>query len=264
MLQDDPTLELRDVVVMCPDIEAFAPLVSAAFGDLGALEGAETPAAGRGEHPGHRLRVRLADRSLRQTNPVLTVVARLLELVDSRLTASEVLDLAAMPPVRRRFGIDDDALELAGDWVRRSGVRWGLDADARADYQLSRVRQNTWRAGLDRILVGAAMDEEELRTVGVALPLDDVDSNDVDLAGRLAELLDRLAATVAALRRRQPLTAWVEALLTAIDTELAVSAQTRQSPQRPGWSADNAPGAVTQARRKIGFGPAGVRESGAT
>ena len=34
-------------------------------------------------HPGHRLAVRLADRALRQVNPVLDVVARLLELADS-------------------------------------------------------------------------------------------------------------------------------------------------------------------------------------
>ena len=31
-LADDPTLEPRDVIVMCPDIEAFAPLIQATFG----------------------------------------------------------------------------------------------------------------------------------------------------------------------------------------------------------------------------------------
>ena len=29
LLEDDPTLEPRDILVMCPDIETFAPLVSA-------------------------------------------------------------------------------------------------------------------------------------------------------------------------------------------------------------------------------------------
>ena len=210
LLADDATLEPRDVVVMCPDIESYAPLVAAAFG--GAVDDDDATDL----HPGHALRVRLADRSLRQTNPVLAVVARLLELADARLTASEVLDLAAMPPVRRRFDLDDDALELAGDWVRRSGVRWGLDAQARAPYHLAGVRQNTWRSGLDRLLVGAAMDEDDLRTVGLALPLDDVESNDVDLAGRLAELVDRVGATVAALHREQTLTEWVAVLATAV------------------------------------------------
>jgi exodeoxyribonuclease V gamma subunit len=217
LLSDDPTLEPRDIVVMCPDIESYAPLVSAAFGGL--------DDDGEAHHPGHELRVRLADRSLRQTNPVLSVVARLLDLADARLTASEVLDLAAMPPVRHRFALDDDALELAGDWVRRSGVRWGLDAESRAPFHLAGVAQNTWRAGLDRLLVGAAMDEDGLRSVGLALPLDDVESNDVDLAGRLAELVDRLGSTVHRLQQEQPLSAWVDALLTAVDdlTDVAPS-----------------------------------------
>ncbi|HSS66980.1 MAG TPA: exodeoxyribonuclease V subunit gamma [Nocardioidaceae bacterium] len=208
-LQDDPSLELRDMIVMCPDIEAFAPLITAAFG----LADDDAEQA----HPGHRLRVRLADRSVRQTNPVLSVLAALLELAEARLTASQVLDLAAMPPVRARFGFDDESLERVGDWVRRSGVRWGLDADARRRYHLERTPQNTWRAGLDRILLGATMDEDDLRTVGLALPLDDVDSNEVALAGRLAEFVDRLGRIVERLQRRQSPQEWSTVLLAAVD-----------------------------------------------
>jgi exodeoxyribonuclease V gamma subunit len=214
-LQDDPTLEPRDVIVMCPDIESFAPLISAAFG----LADDDVADA----HPGHRLRVRLADRAVRQTNPVLSVLAALLELADSRLTASQVLDLAAMPPVRARFELDDESLERIGDWVRRAGVRWGLHADARRPYHLDGIPQNTWRAGLDRILVGAAMDEDDLRTVGLALPLDDVDSNEVALAGRLAELVDRLGRIVADLQRVQSPQQWTAALLGAVDEMTAVA-----------------------------------------
>ncbi|MDJ0114570.1 exodeoxyribonuclease V subunit gamma, partial [Rhodococcus erythropolis] len=59
LFEDDPTLQPRDVLVMCPDVETYAPLVRAAFGQ------------GVHGHPGHLLRVRLADRGLRQTNPVL-------------------------------------------------------------------------------------------------------------------------------------------------------------------------------------------------
>ncbi len=235
-LADDPGLEPRDIIVMCPDIEAYAPLVTAAFGlaaDAEAGPGAAGAAPGGSGshppgtpgHPGHRLRVRLADRSLRQTNPVLTVVGRLLALADARVTSSEVLDLAAAPAVRARFGFDDDELERVGDWVRRSGVRWGLDAAGRSPYRLDGVPQNTWQTGLDRLLVGVAMDEEELRTVGLALPLDDVESNEADLAGRFAELVDRLTTALEALRGQQPLTAWVEALATAVE-DLTRSAPT--------------------------------------
>src|SRR5664280_2434238 len=150
---------------MCPDIEEYAPLISATFG----LED-DQPGL---NHPGHRLRVRLADRSLRQTNPVLATVAALLELAAARVTASQVLDLASTPPVRRRFRFSDDDLERLQEWVATSGVRWGLDAAHREPFGLDTVAQNTWRAGLDRVLLGAAMAEDEPRWLGLALPLAD-------------------------------------------------------------------------------------------
>src|SRR5439155_25089749 len=104
LLAEDPTLEARDVIVMCPDIESFAPLIHATFGagDVGDDDGVDGPAATATAQPPD-LRVRLADRSLRQTNPVLGVVAELLDLASSRVPASAVLDLAGRAPVRRRF-----------------------------------------------------------------------------------------------------------------------------------------------------------------
>jgi exodeoxyribonuclease V gamma subunit len=212
LLADHPDLEPRDVLVMCPDIEAFAPLISASFG----LAGEDAT------HPAHRLRVRLADRALRQVNPLLDVIAQLLEFADSRLTAAQVLDFVASPPVRRRFRLDDDELERLRDLVTHSGVRWGLDAEHRARFRLDGVRPNTWAAGLDRILLGVAMSEDEPCWLGTALPLDDVDSSDVDLVGRLAELVDRLAEVLAAFTGERSLTGWLGAITSALDSLTAV------------------------------------------
>ncbi len=242
LLEDDPTLELRDIVVMCPDIECFAPLISATFGLVPDEQWSGEPTKG---HPAHLLTVRLADRSLRQTNPVLSVLARLLDFADSRVTASEVLDLAALPPVVRRFRFKDDELEQVGDWVRRAGVRWGLDASARAPYHLEGVPQGTWRAGLDRLLVGVAMDEDDLRTFSGVLPLDDVDSGDIDLAGRVAELVARIETTVSELSGRQPLVRWVEIL------ERAVEDLTEVSPI-DGWQVSQARAALSSAVQAAG------------
>ena len=213
LFADDPTLEPRDVLVMCPDVETYAPLVRAAFGQPGA--------AG---HPGHGLRVRLADRSLQQTNPLLDTLSGLLELAHGRVTASQVLDLAATPPVRRRFGFDDDALERLRAWTATTGVRWGIGAQQRGAYGLQHLGQGTWTAGLDRLLLGVAADETGLDWLGLALPLDDVDSSDVALAGQLAELVDRLDHVLIRLQGPQPLGVWVSALDEALELLTDVSA----------------------------------------
>ena len=97
---------------MCPDIETFAPLIQATFG-------------GRGRRaivrrPERTLEIRLADRALRQTNPVMGVLAEVLELASARITATEVLDLAGRDPVRRRFRFSDDDLYRLEEWVNEA------------------------------------------------------------------------------------------------------------------------------------------------
>jgi exodeoxyribonuclease V gamma subunit len=209
-LAEDPTLEPRDVIVMCPDIETFAPLIQATFG-----AGADEVEAIEGAPPD--LRVRLADRSLRQTNPVLGIVARLIELAGERLTASQVLDLADREPVRRRFGLDDEDIGRLEEWVRACGIRWGLDAAHRAPFKLDALPAGTWRAGLDRLLLGVTMSEDGQRLFERVLPLDDVESGAIDLAGRFAELVDRLHAAVDALITPKPVDQWAAVLAAAAD-----------------------------------------------
>src|SRR5205807_3466281 len=117
LLAADPTLEPRDVIVMCPDIETFAPLIQATFGAGEVAPEDSAPSDTLDEPSAIDLRVRLADRSLRQTNGVLAVVAELLDLVPERITASQVLDFADRDPVRRRFRIDDDDLTRLQSWI---------------------------------------------------------------------------------------------------------------------------------------------------
>ncbi len=209
LLADDATLEPRDILVMCPDIESYAPLIQAGFG--------LAEVVGEAGHPAHRLRVRLADRALTQTNPLLSVAARLLDLAGGRATASEVLDLAHAPPVRRRFRFTDDDLEQLAQWARDSGVRWAFDAAHRSDFGLAEVVQNTWQFGLDRVLAGVTMSADSQTWLDRTLPLDDVGSGQIDLAGRLAEYVDRLVAATDALVGSHPLDHWLRALAAGVD-----------------------------------------------
>ena len=202
LLADDETLEPRDILVMCPDIETYAPLIAADFG-LGEVVA--------GAHPAHRLRVRLADRSLVQTNPLLAVASQLLDLAASRVTASEVLNLVQAEPVRARFGFTDDDLERITDWVRDANIRWGFDRGHRTPYGVDFIH-NTWRFGLDRILAGVALSDDSQAWIDSTLPLDDVGSNSVELAGRLAEFVGRLQDVIDSISGVRPLRDWLAAL----------------------------------------------------
>nr|WP_284305549.1 exodeoxyribonuclease V subunit gamma [Mobilicoccus caccae] len=224
LLEDDPTLEPRDILVMCPDIEAYAPLFSAAFG-LG-------EEAGDFAHPAHGFRVRLADRSLVATNPLFQVTLGLLDLAAGRVTVSQVLDLATHPAVSRRFRFDEDALEKIEAWIADAGIRWGLDAEHRATYRLSTFEQNTWRAGLDRLLLGVAMAEAvvpeasgglDRSHLGAVLPIDDVGSGDIDLVGRFVEFADRMQACIDALVAAEGVREWMDVLRAGVAALTSVS-----------------------------------------
>ncbi len=139
--------------------------------------------------------MRLADRSLLQTNPLLGVASQLLALAGSRVTASEVLNLAQAAPVRARFSFSDDDLEGITRWVRQSNIRWGFDQEHRRPFGVDFVH-NTWRFGIDRVLAGVAMSDDSHAWIDSTLPLDDVSSNRVELAGQFAEFIDRLQRVV--------------------------------------------------------------------
>jgi exodeoxyribonuclease V gamma subunit len=229
LLAADATLEARDVIVMCPDIESFAPLIHAVFGSSNERHapGSEAGVPVEPEPGPPQIRIRLADRSIRQTNPLLGVAAQLLELAAGRVTASEVLDLAGREPVARRFSLSEQDLGQLARWFAETGIRWGLDAEHRRQWHLEQVREGTFDAGLDRLLLGVAMAEEDHRLFEGILPVDDVSSGAVELAGRCAELVARLEAAIAALGGRHRVAEWVPALIEATES-LALAAPHEQ------------------------------------
>ncbi|HEX3834946.1 MAG TPA: exodeoxyribonuclease V subunit gamma, partial [Solirubrobacteraceae bacterium] len=271
-LARDPTLEPRDVIVMCPDIETFAPLIQATFGagerlpdEEGDDEATAAAPAAATEPRAIDLRVRLADRSLRQTNPLLGTLARLLELASGRVAVSEVLDLLDSDPVRYRFECDDDDLDRIRAWVADAGVHWGVDAAHRARYRLGEITTGTWKAGLRRLLLGVAQTGDGGHMYAGVLPVDDVQSGAVALAGRFAEFIDRLETTLDDLARPHTVAGWADVLAAAAarltDVSEADAWQQRELDRILAGLAEEAAGSDAEPVPQItpGAGPATVQ-----
>ncbi len=211
LLADDPTLREEDIVVLCPAIDQFVPLVEAGFGtsaeDSIAIASAATP----------RLRYRITDRSLLDSNPVLAALDSLLALISGRFTASEVLEFVSLPAVRKRFDLDDDALSTIAGWIVATNVRWGLDGPHRAAWGLPpEFAANSWRAAIDRVLMGVAVSDDDVGLAsGDIAPLG-VEGSEIAVAGRLADLIARLACIADDMRNGRTAAAWCDALSEAI------------------------------------------------
>ena len=208
-----------DIVVLCPSLDRFAPLIEAAFGSSAPATTEVPPgspaapeaAPGIGRHGAPALRYRLADRSIRTTNPVLSATSALLELVAGRFDVDSVLEFLGLGPVRERFGFDDDSLGVIGEWAEATHVRWGLDPSQRERLGLpGSVVTNTWEAALDRLVVGSAVFDEDLRlAVGDVAP-HGVEGGDVETLGSLAAVMGCLADLAAEASTARPLAGWVE------------------------------------------------------
>jgi exodeoxyribonuclease V gamma subunit len=196
----DLSLEPRDIAILTPDVDAYGPLLDAAF----------VPQPGAPGHPAQQFRLRLADRSLAQVNPLVGLLLQLLRLPDSRIEAATLLEFCANEPIANRFGFSADGRERLSELVESSGVRWGLNATQRADYGLGCLAHNTWQSGLQRMLLGVTMSEQDLVSVGTVLPLDDIDSSDIQLIGGLTELVGRLSRWLTEIATPATLGEWVQ------------------------------------------------------
>ncbi|MEW6271046.1 MAG: exodeoxyribonuclease V subunit gamma [Thermodesulfobacteriota bacterium] len=198
LFHEIPDLEPREVVVMTPAIDTYAPLIEAVFGES--------------EEARPRIPYHIADRGVRATDEVVDAFSRLLAIVDSRMTATDVLDLLRVAAVRRRFDVASEEVDLLRTWVTRSGIRWGIDAAHRAELGQPATTQNTWRFGLDRLFLGYAMPGAERRLFAGTLPFDDVEGTSAAALGKLAELCDVLFGFHVELHAPRPLARWAEDL----------------------------------------------------
>ncbi|KAF1008106.1 MAG: RecBCD enzyme subunit RecC [Pseudomonas fluorescens] len=174
----DPTLRPRDIIVMVPDVDSYAPHIRAVFGQLERSDPRFIPFT-------------LTDQGQRGREPLLIAVEHLLKLPDSRFPVSEVLDLLDVQALRERFAIKERDLPTLHRWIEGAGIRWGLDAEQRAGLGLpGELEQNSWRFGLRRMLLGYAVGSGSAWD-GIE-PYDEIGGLDAALIGPLVALLDAL------------------------------------------------------------------------
>lgn len=135
----------------------------------------------------------------------------ILDLVGSRFGVTRVFDLLSLSPVHQRFGISSDDLETIRAWLAETRVRWGIDQADRERSGLPPFGENSWRAGLERLLLGYAMPREGDRLFQGILPFD-LEGDGPRLLGQFLEFTDHLFAVADRLRTSRTLGQWGEEL----------------------------------------------------
>ena len=200
----DPPLEAREIAVLAPDIDPYAPYIEAVFGGL----------AGTADF----IPYALADTSPLASEPLAEVFLHLLGLPVSRFGLNEILDLLACAPIANAAGLDAPALERLHGWLSAAGARWGIDAGHRERHQAPRDDAYTWAFALDRLLLGhASGDEGEI--AGVA-PWTELEGSSLAALDALIRLLRVLARHERVLGESIAPAQWRERLLGLLDAIL--------------------------------------------
>ncbi len=174
LFNDEPNLTPRDIIVMVPDIDSYAPFLQAVFGS----------ARGKRFIP-----FALSDRSASQEHPVLMALNKLLTLDQSRASSPELVELLEVKALQNRFQLEPGHLNTLTHWIEEAGIRWGFNKDHQSNFDIPSRQENTWLFGIRRMLLGYAM-PAELGLYDEILPSDLVQGMDAELAGRLADFIE--------------------------------------------------------------------------
>ncbi len=197
-----PDLEPRQIVVMIPDIEAYAPYISSVFSNR---------STGRPLLP-----YTIADRSVRRESFFVDAFFKILDTAHGRFSLHEVMDLLEIPAVMSRFDLDAEELIFIRSWLMDCNVRWGFDACHRADLGFPSYSDFSWQTGLDRLFLGYAMSPEDSSTFCDILPYPACSGLQAVTLGKLSEFITIVRENFAHLSAPHTLTGWADILSAGI------------------------------------------------
>lgn len=192
MFANDPELKPRDIIVMVADINVYSAAIQAVFGN--AAFDRYIPFA-------------ISDQSAEQENPVLLAFMSLMALPENRCGLSELLSLLEVPAVMSRFKFTAEQFEIVKRWAEETGIRWGLDNSTSVHFDLPEHNQNSWLFGIQRMLLGYAMEQDAGLFEGMA-SYEQVQGMNAEIAGNLAHFIDQLLTYQITLGQAQTISAW--------------------------------------------------------
>ncbi|MFZ2725732.1 MAG: exodeoxyribonuclease V subunit gamma [Methylococcaceae bacterium] len=198
-LEKHHDIELRDIVVMAPDIQKYEPFIAAVFNDI--------------QHA-------VADRSLRLTNQALDAFIRFLKVCQSRFGWQTVLDLLEHPSIYPKFNLTETDLELIKHWVTDTQVRWGKSAQHKGELGLPETAENTWQSMLERLLMGYCVGSET-DFIHDILPYQNIEGSQAQALGGLCAFMACLFEGSEQLTQAKSLQQWTELLYVYAERLLA-------------------------------------------
>jgi exodeoxyribonuclease V gamma subunit len=156
LLSNNSDLSPKDIVIMMPDVAAYAPYIDAVFGTANSQYFADkNPQKGD-----YYIPYAIADRGAAQESPLINSFLSLLNINQSRFGLTDIIGILEVPAILRRFQLDDDELSLIRRWLDDANVRWGRSEQTRSQLGVQPFTQNSWAFGIKRLILGYAFNDD--------------------------------------------------------------------------------------------------------
>lgn len=197
----------EDVLVVTPDIDAMAPVISSVL---------------MNRDPEHKLAYHIAGQSQIEVNSTAQAILAVGRFIFSKAAREDFEALLDYPIVLRSWGCDEGLTSVVRTWLVSAGYRWGFDdrhANDCVERGLAQTEgrefEGTLERALERLLLGARMQADAKRVYAQTLPMAGNEADGFDTVAGNKELFDFLCSIAQTLTdlsqtpRKQSATEWL-------------------------------------------------------
>ncbi len=179
----------RDIIVMVPTINEYAPYISAVFGSINKNDESYIPYA-------------ITDKTIVSTNVVAEAIITLLSIAELKVTNNLIIDLLSIPSISKHFNMEASDIDVISKWLKDCNVHWGIDSfdcknellfdedesfkDSIADNEYD--LPFTFKNGLERMLLGYMLGNNNFTN-----SYNEIDGNDSKILGNFCDFIDKLS-----------------------------------------------------------------------
>ena len=207
IMEKNKNINPRDIIVMVADIDNYIPFIQAVFDN----------------YPDTRyLPFSISNSSSSKSHPAIVAILYLLSLPNNRCISEDILGLLNVSSLANNFSITETKLHLLRRWVNESGIRWGIDDTNIEEFSLPVTGQHTWNFGLQRMLLGHAMESCNGHWEGI-IPYDESSGTLSELIGCIGKLLSKLNHWRKVLAQSRSLSEWLPLCKELIDSFFSIN-----------------------------------------
>ncbi|MDA3900810.1 MAG: exodeoxyribonuclease V subunit gamma [Spirochaetes bacterium] len=178
ILNNDSSVELRDILVMTPAINDYAPYIQAVFNEF---RGSES-----------FLDFSIADLSLATDSETVPAFLKIIALYRTRFTCSQIVSLLRYRPLTEKAGIPEDEIERVGFWLHEASFCWGRNAEDRKKLLNVSYDEYSLSFALTRLLHGYLFPRNYDQTFEDVFPSGDFEGEQAILMGKLIAFVSRI------------------------------------------------------------------------